>query len=407
MHTHENKLIFSGDIQKTPLQSLAALHQLIAKFRYSDIELDFRSVRKLWHSHMIPLVAICRNYRQENINFDIILPDDSKLAGLMINTNWLHLIDPEHFSLNDKSHVSHLSARQFRTAEERYKAVDQSLDIIIGSVAGIDRNRIKALEWALDEITGNVLDHSESAIGGIVQVTTFPKKNMVEFNVCDTGITIPRSLRSGRSDLLDDTSAMRAAINEGVTRDKGTNQGNGLFGTFRCCETSGGEFEIISGCISLRHSPGEMQVVRNTVPFQGTYVRAAISYTFDRLLEKALVFSGRAHDPGFDYVERKYESGGDRINFVVKDEISDFGSRPAGKFARTKVENLMDKQRNPITFDFDGVNIISSSFADEVFGRLFLSLGPVRFGQLCQFDNINSTVRLLIDRSIAQRMVTG
>jgi hypothetical protein len=72
--------------------------------------------------------------------------------------------------------------------------------------------------------------------------------------------------------------------------------------------------------------------------------------------------------------------------------------------ARTKIENLMENGTAVVCFDFEGIRLISSSFADEVFGKLFVALGPLAFGRLCQFRNIDSTVRGLIDRAIAQRM---
>ena len=72
--------------------------------------------------------------------------------------------------------------------------------------------------------------------------------------------------------------------------------------------------------------------------------------------------------------------------------------------ARTKIENLMDNKKCTIEFDFKGIHLISSSFADEVFGLLFAELGPIRFGNLCQFKNVDPTVQALIDRSIYQRM---
>ena len=120
----------------------------------------------------------------------------------------------------------------------------------------------------------------------------------MEFYVCDAGITIPRSLRAGRPDIRDDPSALRQAIEEGVTSNKLTNQGNGLYGTFKCCEVSGGEFDVLSGAVFLRHKPSELRVGRSPIPFSGTYVRASIGYDFEKLLERALIFGGRAHNPG-------------------------------------------------------------------------------------------------------------
>jgi STAS-like domain of unknown function (DUF4325) len=116
------------------------------------------------------------------------------------------------------------------------------------------------------------------------------------------------------------------------------------------------------------------------------------------------VFRGRRHDPGNDYIERKYLHSGEAVLFKVKDELSSFGTRAAGRLARNKVENLMDNRWRAIEFDFEGILLISSSFADEVFGMLFGELGPIGFGSLCKFKNVDSTVQSLIDRAIYQRM---
>jgi hypothetical protein len=190
----------------------------------------------------------------------------------------------------------------------------------------------------------------------------------------------------------------------GGTRNKSTNQGNGLFGTFKCCEVSGGEFDILSGTVSLQHRPGELRAIKNSIPFNGTFVRASINYSFDHLLEKALIFREKSHTKSFDFVERMYQSEGEDIKFVVSKELDAFGSREAGRLARTKIENLMNNRTQPIEFDFSEVHIISSSFADEVFGKLFLDFGVLKFGKLCKFKNVEVTVQKLVDRAIERRL---
>jgi STAS-like domain of unknown function (DUF4325) len=204
--------------------------------------------------------------------------------------------------------------------------------------------------------------------------------------------------------LRDDPSALRAAILEGVTKNTETNRGNGLYGTFKCCEVSGGSFSIMSGNVNLNYRPGELTVTTDRIPFAGTVVRACINYNYDKLLEKALVFGGKPHEPAFDYIDRSYQSDTEHIYFQMNNEVDSFGSRDAGRMARTKIANLMNRATLPIEFDFSEVPLISSSFADEVFGKLFLELGALRFTALCKFKNVDRTVQLLIDRAIAQRL---
>jgi hypothetical protein len=126
----------------------------------------------------------------------------------------------------------------------------------------------------------------------------------------------------------------------------------------------------------------------------------------EKLIENALTFKGKVHEPGFDYIEKQYEAANEgAFVFKMKDECFSLGSREAGIGARTIIENLLRAEPNyPLTIDFEGVVIISSSFADEVFGRLFVTLGPMAFMSRVHFRNVDSSVRTVLDRAISQRM---
>lgn len=211
-----SRLVFFGRAGDDVLPVLAALHNISQKQGYRDIVLDFSQVTKFDAKFMIPLVTTCRFYRGSQVDFEIILPDDRTQARLFINTNWAHIIKPEKYDINSKRGANHLSAIMYNNGDEHFRAVDECLDVLLRNISGLNRSKLKALEWSLNEITDNVLNHSESTIGGIVQVMTRPASHMVDFYVCDAGIGIPKSLRSSRYDLTDDSSALRAAINEGV-----------------------------------------------------------------------------------------------------------------------------------------------------------------------------------------------
>lgn len=89
--------------------------------------------------------------------------------------------------------------------------------------------------------------------------------------------------------------------------------------------------------------------------------------------------------------------------FDVKNEAQrDTGSRQGGKRIRGMIENLLRENR-PLVLDFDGVGVISSSFADEAFGRLFVEMGPRAFMSRIEMRNVDPTVEGLIDRAIMQR----
>ena len=89
----------------------------------------------------------------------------------------------------------------------------------------------------------------------------------------------------------------------------------------------------------------------------------------------------------------------------MSDEATSFGSRVAGTPVRIKLMNLLRMcpgQR--IVVDFSGIPLVSSSFADEALGKLFVEIGPVTFAQRFEFRNLATTVKQLIDKAISQRM---
>lgn len=134
-------------------------------------------------------------------------------------------------------------------------------------------------------------------------------------------------------------------------------------------------------------------------------VAAQVDFSVPDLLEEALRFGGRPH-AHVDFVELHYEQdGGQPVLFPLKDETSSFGSRVAGAPVRIKLANLIRMcAAQRIAIDFSGVPLVSSSFADEVFGKLFVELGPLAFMQRFELRNVDATVRQLIDKAIAQRM---
>ncbi|MGH7090554.1 MAG: STAS-like domain-containing protein, partial [Stellaceae bacterium] len=252
-------------------------------------------------------------------------------------------------------------------------------------------------------------NHARSPIGGLLQVTNFGyRRRAIEFSVCDAGIGIPASLREGRKEIGSDQDALDKAIREGVTRDMQIGQGNGLYGTWRITQISDGSFEIHSGNASLVSYPNNLHVSSEGVPFIGTLVVALINYDRPLALEEALRFRGKPHDP-VDIIEMKYEDNDEGCAlFPLVKEAEGFGSRAAGLPIRQKLKNLIHFcSGKKLVVDFSGVPIVSSSFADEAFAKLFVELGPLAFMRSVEFRNVDLTIQGLIDKAIEQRTRTG
>lgn len=399
------ELILSGTLASSDIFDFAKGIDLFAnKQGYRDIILDFTTAYPVRESFMVPAIALIREQRRAGVVFELKLPDQASGRSIFHNANWAHLINDIDHQASTFDGDGHLPASAYTSSAEQTAAVDRIMSMILKAVP-LKRKQLVALEWSVSEITDNVLNHSQSSIGGVIQASTIVigGRQMVEFVVADTGIGVQRSLGETK-----DTRALERAIQEGVTRNPATNQGNGLYGTFRVATLSNGRFELTSRKATL-FAEGTDSVRTNSRPnslYPGTLVICRIGCDDERLIENALMFKGKVHEPGFDYIERQYEGGDDgEFVFSMLKECNSFASREAGIGTRVLIENLLRAEPSyALTIDFDGVGIVSSSFADEVFGRLFVALGPMAFMSRINFRQVDSSVRAVLDRSISLRM---
>jgi hypothetical protein len=407
--TDGNRIRIAGELRlKDVRHVLATAHRLVTVSGYRDFELDFSECRAVFPAPALMLAAASERYLQDGVDVDLILPRERRLQRLFVNANWAHLLDPQHYEPSSFRGTSQLPASRYVSGDEQFQTVNRVINRVLSALSGFDRSHLKAIEWSLNEITDNVLNHSKSPIGGLVQVTNFTtRRSSIEFCVCDAGIGIPQSLKSGGLQVPSDAEALDSAIREGVTRDKSLGQGNGLYGTWRITQLSGGAFEIHSGFASLVSRRSDLRIKPETIPFNGTLVLASIDYTQPLALENVLTFRGRPFDPA-DMVEHNYETEDGALLVRLGAESEGFGSRTAGLPIRNKLKNLVRVGNGKrIVVDFTDVPIISSSFADEVFGKLFVELGPLDFMRYFELRRVDSTIKALIDRAIEQRTRTG
>ena len=406
-----NRLVFEGQfLMNDMLRPLVGLHQAVQDAGYRDLVLDFGQCTAAFAGPMLALCAQVMRLRAARVDIELVWPNDEKLARLFKNANWAHFIEPRNCPPSDFKGHSQVPATHFTNADEQQRAVNRIVNAILGAIPNLDRKELAALEWSVNEITDNVLNHAQSSIGGLVQVSTFQRsRKRVEYIVADAGVGIPSTLRATHPALTSDAEALEQAIREGVTRDKNVGQGNGLFGSYQICSHSNGFFQVESGYGKLMFTDRDgLRIATERIPYEGTLVAAQIDFSVPRLLEEALSFGGKAHQLT-DYVELRYEQHGtEDLLFKLADESLSFGSRVAGAPVRKKLLNLarMCTGRR-IVLDFSGVPLVSSSYADEVVGKLFVELGPLEFMQRFQFRSIDQTARQLVDRAIAQRMAVG
>lgn len=383
---------------------LAFLHDANERKGYPDIILDFSACRRVYASAILPIICRVMQLRPRGVDFELVLPADGKIARLFTNSNWAHLIDPNTFEVSNFRGYRHIPATLFDSSSLQHDLVDSAVDAMLRSLEGIERGDLAAIEWALNEITDNVLNHAASTFGGIVQLATYRDRKKIELVVVDGGLGIPDTLRS-LYPKQPDYELLREATREGVTRSRERFQGNGLFGSAQMGASSGGHFRLHSGRGELKMDSSQALILRNhAIPFAGTLVDFCVSFSQPDLLQRALVFGGALYHPT-DYVERQFEADtGEPIRFVVAEHAKSLGTRASGAEVRSKIANILHLIPGARVQVFvSGIRVLSSSFADEVFGKLYLELGAVAASERIEIVGANENVAGLIRRAVTQR----
>lgn len=404
--TQFNRLTVEGTFELPDMRrSIAALYRMRQQ-GFEDSTLDMAALERPPHpSIMLPFATHCRGLWRSGFKVRLELPRDRGFARLFQNSNWASLIDETSYEASTADIGNHVPAITFGNPTQHYEAVTRVVEFMMGHVSIKDRRELQAMEWALNEITDNVLNHAESQMGGVVQANYIATRNEVEFIVCDCGLGIPKTLRSGQASMRTDTdpTCLDQAIREGVTKNARTNQGNGLYGAYRLAQLSEGRFDIHSGFATLTYRQRSgLSISKQEVPYPGTAVVCAMRLDDPDLLAEALTFKGQRYVPSYTIVDKLEEA--EVVTIDLATECRSFGSRIGAMPIRQKIENILLNTSARIVLKLDDVALITSSFADEVFGKTFILLGPVGFGSRIKIVGANKIVTQLIDRAIMQRM---
>lgn len=98
--------------------------------------------------------------------------------------------------------------------------------------------------------------------------------------------------------------------------------------------------------------------------------------------------------------ERIEDTGG----LVVRMEVSNTGTRAAGRRLQNKVMSLLPDIEGPLALDFSGIERVSSSFLDELLGRMAASLGLEMFKRKVRLVNLAPRLLNMANIVFAQRL---
>lgn len=267
---------------------------------------------------------------------------------------------------------------------------------------------IGSIDWCINEVMDNVLQHSE-VNRGYIMGQIHPNAKRLSFCVFDYGVGIFNSLRKSPvhrpSTPLD---AITMALQERVTRDTAIGQGNGLWGLSSLVAQSNGILRISSGGATyVNNSGGENVVTHGDFNFGKSIGTTTVDFQLDysKNIDISKALTGHNYRYTDLWLETLESDKDDNIvNIVVADLSNGTGTRKSAQKLRNIILNIINNDKKRVVLDFAGINTISSSFADELIGKIIKDIGFVFFTQIFKLNNVNPLVIGIINRSVEQRM---
>ena len=393
-----NRLLFPFQLGwKNSIFARIRIFTVTQKLKHKKVILDFSRVKRAYPDGIVPIIAETSRLTAMGYKFEALPPRDVSVRSLFIRNRWLYYINPEDVERAPAEGFSSLPLQKFSSDEELNDMVNKVVEVCLQQLVFAD-GVPQALEWSVNEIAGNILIHSK-AHEGWVQVMTYRDNHILKLIVCDTGIGIPASMKQ-RFKFNQDRDGLALAIKKGVTSNPEYGQGNGLAGALSIAQNSDGHFAITSGSGRVSVNKGKVDIESTFPPYNGTCVFMQFSTDKEVDLPRALW----GYNP-INYMETKFEDDRGDLVFNLREYASSFGNRITGERIRNLILNLL--RQNPgrvVKVIMHDIGIISSSFADELFGKLFVELGPIDFATFVKTEGINPLCKSIVDLSISQRV---
>lgn len=363
---------------------------------YKSFVLDFEKVEGVYPNAAVPLAGILQ-YLQNDLKNELVLMNEQHVENI-------NLFNPQQYKPDGRYVLNHIW--RFSSSEEVANIVNAFVEELQKS-AQFYKGVLNAIEWSLNEVMDNVIQHSKIGFG-YVMGQLHPTSKNIAFTVFDIGQGIFNSMKDSEHHPRSTIDAITLAIKEEVTRDKSIGQGNGLFGLHSIVQQGRGKLVITSGRGSYTYNDGDVRTydsLPTISPNQpGTIVDFQLSYAKDMSLDKALVFRGKQYElVNIHFEELEDEYG--RIVYNISDRSEGTGTRDSAIRVKNEILNILSEEQKPITLDFSGVAVVSSSFADELLAKLFLNLGLFQFNNLIKIKGLDQSQQNILQRSVLQRII--
>lgn len=266
---------------------------------------------------------------------------------------------------------------------------------------GPDDETIDALKYGMAELGRNVVQHSNSPVGGVAIAQYFPDREAIQISVCDRGHGVLETLQSAYPELENDLEGLKLAVLPHVSGafaggmySASENAGLGLFFVKEICWRSDGSFWLVSKRALLGvqgyDAAGKNRIYRKINSWEGTSVTmdlpAAGVGDFGELLKtcRSLAASARqsSGEAGLDFLTDMPELDG--VHCILAGSFSE----DVEQASRVREQQIIPaiNAGEMIVLDFAGARFATQSFVHALLHDAFQI-----DGSLCRLSFLNCT----------------
>lgn len=377
---------------------IRSMNRLIYKFKHKEITIDLEEITKVYPLPTVPIVGIINFFREKaGIHF--------KYKSLTDYLKYIDFISPKQISDANigKSTNTLNKIWKFSDSTEIHQLVTSYVTSIRRSIV-CKEGVLGGCIWSMNETMDNVIQHAGIETGFIM--AQLDKKNN-HLNVCifDYGLGIYKTLKDSDHKPKSAVDAITLALKEGVTRDKKIGQGNGLWGLYNIVSQNDGILSVISGKGGLLVSnSGKISRTCNEMVIlnksnQCTTISFHVNLDKEISIKEAL--------KGYEVVDMSIEdmkSDFGEILYKIAEVGSGTGTRDSGLMIKNELINIYQSEKKRIIIDFEGVAIVSSSFADELISKLIDEMGFYQYQSIFRLVNMNSSIQAIFESSLKKRL---
>jgi hypothetical protein len=393
------------------LNDMVAVDELIRASRSwtadRPVVLDMSRVRTTWPNTTVSFAATLDHLRtKRGLTIEV--------DGLRIPQAHTRLAAPDAIrTLRRGAHPTNI-VWEYRDESEAQTIADHfmaSLTDLVACQSGV----IDTFNWCIYEVLDNVFQHSH-ATNGFVMMQVHTNRRLCVIAVTDSGRGIHRAMvEASHGSSVDPTRVKRAdfaiqhALEQGVTSKGKLNQGNGLHGLRRAVAINGGQLSVRSGRGAWNYQDGKEKAefdgfrpLLDSDTSHSTTVDWRLNCAQPVSINEAL---GRPEQPSGLLEKIEITEGFYLINASELQNL--VGSRTHGTEVRTRIQNFLSAGAKQVVLDLSGIPLVSSSFADEVLGKLALEMGELEYRRRIFLESASVVNRGLIERAIELRLAGG